>query len=492
MALGVGNSVIVTARIMEQGTLRRDFGRTLLINRVTTKITDKAQASLIRRVGAYSSAFALAADSPSADILKAGAVYFSQVPHPRNLLIGTIIAVEQPAYIFGQAPEVQALITALGSGVTLELAGHEINTFDFSSTTDIDTVAAEIETKINADSNFAGVVVTVKEGSLIIESPAGSPLGLGFTNSSAARTLGLFGEEVLVLADVEIPETIVTGMVRIESLDCSNYWAVPMPVISKVEDDIKALATWIASRPYHLIFDVFGSATLTASETASIAAIISALQQENVTAIYNGLDIDFKAISYAGRFSSVNFGTPNSVITGKFKQLPSTTPTPLSTPEKDELDRKRVNWYSTAGAGADTAEGKSFRTWIDVRQWIDWFRNAIEVAAYNAISTSGRIPQTADGVASLRDAMISICEEGVINGGIAPNAVSPATRLAIQQATQNPDFDGFLSTGYVVYAGSVAEQSQADRDARRSPPFKIWVKGSGAIHFVDIEVVFEN
>ena len=128
-------------------------------------------------------------------------------------------------------------------------------------------------------------------------------------------------------------------------------------------------------------------------------------------------------------------------------------------------------------------------TWIDVRYWLDWLVNATQVEVFSLLR-SGRVPQTQAGVAAITDVVERICEEGVANGGIAPGQVSPALVSDIRLATGNQAFDGFLSTGYLVHVGSVASQSQADRDARKSPPVRVWVKGSGAIHFIDIDVTF--
>ena len=229
-----------------------------------------------------------------------------------------------------------------------------------------------------------------------------------------------------------------------------------------------------------------------ANEAASIAATISALKHNNVFAIYNGASVDNKAIAYAAVFSGVNFEQPQALITGKFKTLAGTTATDLTSAQRQELTRKRVNYYVPRGSVADTEEGTSFGTWIDVQYGLDWFSNAVRAAAYNALRAAGRLPQTEAGVTVLVESIQGICEQAVRNGLLAPNTVTPATRAAIQAATGNANFDGFLAAGYLVYAGALSEQSQADREARKAPPITVWAKGSGAIHFVDISILFEQ
>ena len=102
------------------------------------------------------------------------------------------------------------------------------------------------------------------------------------------------------------------------------------------------------------------------------------------------------------------------------------------------------------------------------------------------------MPQTPDGIKAVQNVIEAVCERGIVNGGIAPGQLAPSLANEVQQATGNNDFNGFLTTGYLVYIRPLALQSRADRTARKSPPAQVWAKGSGAIHFLDIAVIFEN
>jgi len=61
---------------------------------------------------------------------------------------------------------------------------------------------------------------------------------------------------------------------------------------------------------------------------------------------------------------------------------------------------------------------------------------------------------------------------GVWNGGEVLNLTNGTT----------------LDAGYIVMAEAVADQSQADRDARKAPPIYVCIKTAGAIHYVTIAV----
>ena len=56
----------------------------------------------------------------------------------------------------------------------------------------------------------------------------------------------------------------------------------------------------------------------------------------------------------------------------------------------------------------------------------------------------------------------------------------------------NGNFEGVLPTGYLIYIAPLASQAQSARDARVAPSISVFLKGSGAVHFVDIDLTFEN
>ena len=174
--------------------------------------------------------------------------------------------------------------------------------------------------------------------------------------------------------------------------------------------------------------------------------------------------------------------------------MPGTKADEISASQKIELDRKRINRYTPYGDFNIYEEGVTFQTgtWIDVRYWLDWFVGAVRTDVFNLLASSPRIPQTNAGIATIVNVIEAVCRQGVANGGIAPGVVTAGMAADIRQSTGDDEFDGVLSNGYLVFVSPLASQAQADREARQSPPFRIWVKGSGAVHFVEIDITFEN
>ena len=84
--------------------------------------------------------------------------------------------------------------------------------------------------------------------------------------------------------------------------------------------------------------------------------------------------------------SAVNFAQNNSLITMNLRQLPGTAADTITATQKVELDRKMCNYYvplfATGSPGANSyMTGTTFKdgAWLDVRYWLDWMVNAVQV-----------------------------------------------------------------------------------------------------------------
>ena len=121
MTLGIQDIVEVRAQIMPRGAGGREFGRTLLLT------TDPALGAGAGRVGVFSSMDEVARTfTPVSGSYQAAQVYFSQVPYPRNLVIGRWINTRESARLTGGIPRALEQITGsptvvMGSGTVASL-----------------------------------------------------------------------------------------------------------------------------------------------------------------------------------------------------------------------------------------------------------------------------------------------------------------------------------------------------------------------------------
>ena len=398
--------------------------------------------------------------------------------------------------------DITAGVDGIGAG-SLTWQGYTISGLDFTGAASYDDVANIVQTALRAVT--ASGRADLRSASVEYDPADFFRASLGFrTNGDpypitgfkvdvaqgAASALGLDNASGGSIDPGHASEPIGDAMDAISGLDDGWYFVTVDSGIT-TGADLLSLSRWVQAKVHMLALDVVDEGVLTPNESTSLAAQLSALEQQKTFLVWSRTR-DNKALSLAGRLSSVNFDGEDTLITPKFKSLPATTPDIVTTAHKEELDRKWVGYYTRFGPDAIFAEGwTQAGDWIDVRYWLDWIISAIQDEVYNLLRQHPtRVPQTAEGLASIEAAIERVCEAGRRNGGLAPGRVSEAVANDIRLAINNPDFDGFLTRGYLVVVGSIADQLEQDRNARKAPPARVWITGSGAMHSATIILTF--
>ena len=188
----------------------------------------------------------------------------------------------------------------------------------------------------------------------------------------AASALGLDNASGGSIYPGHASETIEDAMDAISGLDDGWYFVTVDSSIT-TGADLLSLSRWVQAKAHMLALDVVDEGVLTPNESTSLAAQLSALEQQRTFLVWSRTR-DNKALSLAGRLSSVNFDGEDTLITPKFKSLPSDYVSDIVTAaQKKELDRKWVGYYTRFGPDAIFAEGwTQAGDWIDVRYWLDW------------------------------------------------------------------------------------------------------------------------
>jgi hypothetical protein len=503
MTLSVDNVVQVSDVISPLGLLRRDFGISLFMT------TDDI-------LGTGSNRIAVLPDSDTGDeIFAAGSepkkmydVYFQQVPYPKNIIVGRWINADVGARLIGDTPALLSVFQAI-SDASFEMNGEDYTAINLSAALSYADVATAIQAAFAAgtDLNLKTAAVTYDaalgvfkiqctttgaSSTLTFTSPVDPPVG-----TDISTLIGWDSASEAVIDQGADEETISEAIEACLALNDSPYFIELEETITDF-DTINEVVTWVATRRYMFAAASLEAGALTTGESATVAAQIAALEPPRTWMTWSGTG-DYKAPSSAGRLSSVNFSGNNTLITLNLKQLPGTLSDDITQTQKAELDRKNLNYYvplfATGSPGADSyLTGITFKdgVWIDVRYFVDWLVNAIQVDVFNLLYASPKLPQTESGVGAIQQVIEDVCAQGVRNGGLAPGTLSAANILDVQNTTGNIDFDGFLPKGFLVYASPIAQQAQADRELRKAPPFKVWCKGAGAIHEVEISLVYEN
>ncbi len=147
-----------------------------------------------------------------------------------------------------------------------------------------------------------------------------------------------------------------------------------------------------------------------------------------------------------------------------------------------------VNVYaSIQGVAKFIANGGPNSIFMDNVYNLLWFANALQIGIFDALAmTSTKIPQTEAGMTILKNAVIAVCQQAVLNGYIAPGTWQSTDTFG--------DLKSFLRNivqlGYYVYSQPIGQQSEAVRMTRAAPLMQLAVKLAGAINTASLLVFF--
>lgn len=192
----------------------------------------------------------------------------------------------------------------------------------------------------------------------------------------------------------------------------------------------------------------------------------------------------YAALSAFGRAFTVDFTGSNTTITLKFKAEPGITYETLTASQADALEAKNCNVYvyynnDTAILEQGVMANGDF---FDERHGLDWLQNAVQTADYNTLYTSTtKITQT-DAGTTTRMANIELeLEQAVTNGLFAPGKWTGGDIGQLKTGDS-------LTKGYYLYADTVDNQSQADREARKGVAIQVAGKLAGAVHYGSVAI----
>ncbi|MEQ1150812.1 DUF3383 family protein [Acinetobacter johnsonii] len=223
--------------------------------------------------------------------------------------------------------------------------------------------------------------------------------------------------------------------------------------------------------------------SLSATSTTDTAYKLKNKNYRRTFAIFSS-DNPYAAASVFGRAFSVNFMGTNTTITLKFKQLPGIAAEDLKISEANALKAKNCNVFASYNNGTSILQEGVMcdGSFFDEVHGLDWLQNHLETALWNLYYTSNtKIPQTPAGVNRQCGVLERACEQAVTNG-------------LLGEGQWNGDSFGALETGdylpkaFYVYANSLDDQAQSEREARKAPVFQIATKLAGATHFADVIV----
>jgi hypothetical protein len=263
----------------------------------------------------------------------------------------------------------------------------------------------------------------------------------------------------------------------------SWYGSMTATTATVTDADHLAVGAYIESASPTRIYGVTSQSTaiLDGTLTTDIASKLKAANLKRTFIQYSSSS-PYASASLYGRAFTVNFQGNNTVITLKFKQEPTVTAENLTASQAAALTAKNCNVFVNYNNNTAIIQQGVMTNgyFFDEVHGTDWLQNDVQTAVYNLLYTSTtKISQTDGGINQIVNTINSRMDQAVTNGLVAPGQWNADGFGALNRGD-------FLSAGYYTYAPPVATQSQADREARKSPVIQCAIKLAGAVHFVNI------
>jgi hypothetical protein len=275
----------------------------------------------------------------------------------------------------------------------------------------------------------------------------------------------------------------------------NGEWYVLIPLDAE-NADILELAAWAESASPDTLL------AYTTDDESNLSDIATGEAGEQTDAIFKRL----KAKSYRrsfGQYSQTQYAvaatmgyamgqnrsSSNSAFTLAYKKLVGVTTDDLTETQvqyvcgDSETSGVNGNVYVTRADSYDILQEGCMAdgTYFDEILNLDMLKNEITLSVMDLLTSQPKIPNTDSGVATIVNVINVACEKFVKTGFIASGEWNGGEVYSLENGTT-------LDAGYLVMAEPVADQSQADRDARKAPPIYVCIKTAGAIHYVTIAV----
>jgi hypothetical protein len=473
--------VNATITIQPQAAPRRSFGILLIAG--DSNIIDG-----VERMRSYTTLEGVADDfGTSAPEYLTAALYYSQSPKPREVMIGRWLRTATAGLLRGgilttaeQAMGNWTPITNGGFRIDIDGVTRTVTGRDFSAETNLNGVASVITAGLTG-----GVVTWDGSRFIVTSSTTGVSSEVDYAIAPLSGTdisaqLKLTTATALAPVPGFAPETPLEAVTAFVDVSGQWYGLIFGAATQPTDAQATAVAQYIQGLSRSRIYGITEQDTrvLDSGYTADIGTALSALNYTRTFGQYSSSS-PYAVASFVGRAFTVNFSGSKTTLTMMWKQEPGVIAENLKVSQQQSLATKRYNVFAAYdNSSAITQYGVMFGgAYFDEIHGLDWLKDAIENNVYNLLNTSNKTSQTESGVTDIKTVISRALDQGVTNGLIAAGVWN-------QDGFGQLERGNYLTQGYYIYSSPIDLQPQADRDARKSPPIQIAVKLAGAIHTV--------
>jgi hypothetical protein len=373
--------------------------------------------------------------------------------------------------------------------IDIDSGTQNITALDFRTSTTLEDIATVLDTAIT------GATVAVSDQKFVItSSTTGATSLVSFATDPGT---GTYVGDILAISDG-------SGAVKVDGEDADTltaetketaYAACAAEVnfkgfgfIDNPTDAESRAIGLLAQADSKIFYDVFNTATNLEKDVSNVVWDIVLSKITNIRMLYSKANNRKLWIAYASRAHTVNFNAENSALTMNLKELSGITAEDYTEEEVSKAKTVGLDIYTTI---KDTPKvlTSGANDFVDNVYNLIAYVDAVQTDLFNLLgSTSTKISQTTQGVNQLVDQA-----EKTTKGFVKAGVFAPGTWSSTDRFGDSATFDRNIEqNGYYILAGLLADQTQADREARKSPVIQSAVKNAGAIHSVEYIINFNK
>ncbi|MDU4960196.1 MAG: DUF3383 family protein [Sporomusaceae bacterium] len=269
--------------------------------------------------------------------------------------------------------------------------------------------------------------------------------------------------------------------------EANGEWYVGVYCADATKDEHLAIAEYIeAIKPNTLYVYTTSDVSVTTNADGNIFAAMKAKNYRRSFGQYSSKHPD-AICAIAGWAMGAMTGTAGSAYTLAYKTEvgveTENSSSVFPSGAVEAIKDNNGNVYINRGSYYDIFEEGTMAdgTWFDEMIFLDKYQNDMQLALMDVLVQNNKVSQTEPGVTQLIDAVKTVCVDMNRVGFIESGVWKAADLLNLKKGDTLP-------SGYFIQSEPVDDQSQADRDARKSPPLYVSLKLAGAIHHVTVQV----
>lgn len=375
--------------------------------------------------------------------------------------------------------------------VTVDGTEHALSSLDFSSVSDLEDVAAVLNTALSTYCIVEAVGNTIVFTSKTTGTSSSVAIADDTTGTNINGADYLNGvDAVAVQGTAAGVETYSQAITRLAGMLYFNGIITTRNL--SASEAIAASNTVQALQPERILF--IESNDLASVNAGGLFAQIPTSNNYTKPLLYTyGNDSQLNAklfmAAYVSKLFSVNYSGSNTTITMNLKDLTGVVAdTNISETILSKCVALGVDVFPSVEGLPKVLSNRRGAFYIDQVQNSIWFKNSIQRAVFNTLAqTRTKIPQTEPGMQILINAISDVERQAVANGYLAPGKWnSPDTFGDLDDFHRNIE-----ENGYYNYHQPVALQAQSEREQRKAPLIQIAGKEAGAIHSANILIYIE-